>query len=192
VRLALAFAAACGNTSSPKVAPQAADDARRRLDATASRDAGAGRDATAGAGSGELTVRVEWRDAPLVARASPGRSPCGTPLAGAVAPTTTWGIPDVFVIVDAGPRGTDEPSRVVLDRCALAPRAVVTAGGLAVNGTGDAPAALVLTRRGELRDPAALVTGPSRRVMGQARSTSCHRSTAAARRGSSSRPAAPR
>ena len=42
-------------------------------------------------GAGDVQIRVEWHDVPAVVRASPGRTMCGTALAAAVAPTTTWG-----------------------------------------------------------------------------------------------------
>src|SRR5262245_34352729 len=43
---------------------------------------------------GDAQIRVEWADVPVAARASPGRTPCNTPRAPSVAPTTTWGVPD--------------------------------------------------------------------------------------------------
>jgi hypothetical protein len=51
-------------------------------------------------GDGDVQLRVEWKDVPVAARASSGRTACGTPRAAAVAPTTTWGVPDVFVMID--------------------------------------------------------------------------------------------
>ncbi|HUS28011.1 MAG TPA: hypothetical protein VMZ53_05865, partial [Kofleriaceae bacterium] len=54
-------------------------------------------------GKGDVQLRVEWKDVPLAARASSGRTPCNTPRAASVAPTTTWGIPEVFVMIDAPP-----------------------------------------------------------------------------------------
>ena len=91
---------------------------------------------------GDVQIRVEWKDVPVEARASAGRTACGTAKLAAVAPTTTWGIPDVVVMIDAnhgkpmsgsgtatgsGPgsgsgsivRG-DVATRIVLDHCALA------------------------------------------------------------------------
>lgn len=50
---------------------------------------------------GDVQVRVEWKNTPTAARASGGRTPCGTASAPAVSPTTTWGIPDVVVMIDA-------------------------------------------------------------------------------------------
>ena len=96
--------------------------------------------------TGDLQVRVEWPDVPVAARSSPGRTPCNTPRAPSVAPTTTWGIPDALVIVD----GAAPPSRlaqVTLADCAPAPR-IVVGSSLAVTSAVDHPARLVLRKRG--------------------------------------------
>ena len=134
----------------------AAGDAAASRDAASSDAAGAAADAGAGSAhpagrtTGELQVRVEWRDVPVAARSSPGRTPCGTPRAAQVAPTTTWGVPDALVIVDGAPPPAGPPvARVALVDCALAPRISVGAG-LAITSAVDRPARLTLRKRGAL------------------------------------------
>jgi hypothetical protein len=55
----------------------------------------AGAAAAAGSGVGDLEIHVEWHDTPTALRTSPGRAPCGTARPAALAPSTTWGIPEV-------------------------------------------------------------------------------------------------
>jgi hypothetical protein len=107
-----------------------------------------------GSGSGDLQVRVEWHDVPVVARASPGRTACGTARAASVAPTTTWGIPEAFVVIagDRAKPAAEPGARVVYDHCALGPRAIVAGAALAVGSTADAPVQLGLARRGSVRE----------------------------------------
>ena len=103
---------------------------------------------SAGIGRGDLQVRVEWPDVPVVARSSPGRTPCGTPRAPSVAPTTTWGIPDALVIVE----GAAPPlagAHVTLAECAITPQLAVGAG-LAITSAVDRPTRLTLRRCGTL------------------------------------------
>jgi hypothetical protein len=115
-----------------------------------SRDGGAGSAPHDGPAVGDVSVRVEWHDVPMALRASPGRTACGTARLGAVAPTTTWGIPGAFVIV-VGERATPvpvaEPARVVLEHCALSPRVAVTGPTVSIASAADAPARLVLEQR---------------------------------------------
>ena len=79
---------------------------------------------------GDAQLRVEWKDPPLEARASGGRTKCNTAKVPAVAPTTTWGIPDVIVMIDVD-HGKDfaaaGPPRIVLAKCELAPHVLVVA-----------------------------------------------------------------
>lgn len=79
---------------------------------------------------GDAQVRVEWKDPPLEARASGGRTKCNTAKVPAVAPTTTWGIPDVIVMIDVD-HGKDfaavGPPRIVIAKCELAPHVLVVA-----------------------------------------------------------------
>ena len=146
---------ACGGKPRPEEAarPPAASDATA-ADAAAG-DATAG-DAAASAPSargatGDLQVRVEWPGVPVAARSSPGRTPCGTPRAPSVAPTTTWGIPDALVVVEGapGPAGPPPTARVTLADCALTPR-IATGAALAITSAVDRPARLVLRKRGAL------------------------------------------
>ena len=84
---------------------------------------------------GDVQIRVEWKDVPVEARGSAGRTACGTAKVPAVAPTTTWGIPDVVVMIDANHgkalAGSGSGSlggqgmRIVLEHCALAPRVAI-------------------------------------------------------------------
>jgi len=107
--------------------------------------------------TGELQVRVEWRDVPVAARSSPGRTPCGTPRAASVAPTTTWGVPDALVVVDGAPvAAAPTVARVTLAECALAPR-VAAGASLAITSAVERPAKLVLRKRGTIDR---LVDGP--------------------------------
>jgi hypothetical protein len=79
---------------------------------------------------GDAQIRVEWQAAPLEARASSGRTTCNTAKVPAVAPTTTWGIPEVIVMIDADHgRGfaPAEPQRLVIAQCELAPHVLVVA-----------------------------------------------------------------
>lgn len=100
-------------------------------------------------GVGDLQIRVEWRDVPVVARTSPGRTPCGTPRAPSVAPTTTWGVPEALVVVEGAPAAPPAPARVTLRDCALAPR-IVVGESLALTSAADRPASVVLRKHGEL------------------------------------------
>jgi len=92
------------------------------------------------AGQGDVQVRVEWHDVPVVARASPGRTRCGTARAAAVAPTTMWGIPEVVVLVDGASMPLGEV-KVTASECAITPRAVV---GDRLTITSSAPGPLKL------------------------------------------------
>jgi len=128
--------------------PRTADDATH---ATPPRGDAPAIDAVAVAPSakpGDLQVRVEWRDVPVPMRASPGRTACNTPRAPAVAPTTTWGIPEVVVFVD-GATIASTSTRIVLADCALAPR-LVAATSIVVESAVDRPAKLTFAKRGEL------------------------------------------
>ena len=87
---------------------------------------------------GDASVRVEWHDVSLEARA-PG--PCGP----TVAPTTMWGIPDTVVTI-AADHGVAVPARaprVVLDRC-LRPAVQVATGSLTVASGLVQPAKLTI------------------------------------------------
>jgi len=115
-------------------------------------------------GKGDVQLRVEWHDVPVVARASPGRTPCGTARAAAVAPTTTWGVPDAFVALDVAGDAPASAARVVIDRCAALPRTAVTGAHVEVTTTADAPSQLAIAKRGELADPGSLAAGSPRPI----------------------------
>lgn len=148
---------ACSGKPRTEEAPHPATAGDAAGSATAPADAaiGAAADAAsaardAGRAGGDLQVRVEWRDVPVAARGSPGRTPCGTPRAPQVAPTTTWGVPDALVIVDGAPPPAEPAvARIVLADCALAPRLAVAAS-LAITSAVDRPARLTLRKRGAL------------------------------------------
>ena len=145
--LVLALAACSGKTTAPKTV---VEDARGTGSATASHDAGAPAPAPAPGGKGDVQIRVEWKDVPADARATPGRTACGTPRPAAVAPTTVWGIPEVFVMIDAPGTAPRTAQRIALAGCTLAPRAVVTHGSITIASASDAPATLAIQRAGAL------------------------------------------
>jgi hypothetical protein len=101
---------------------------------------------------GDVQIRVEWKDVPVVARASPGRTACGTAKAPSVSPTTTWGIPDAVVMIeiDHGKESAAAPARIVLEHCALSPR-IVIASSLIVASAMDAPVQVAFARVGNAR-----------------------------------------
>ena len=98
--------------------------------------------------TGDVQVRVELPDVSVAARASPGRTPCNTPRTPAIAPTTTWGIPEALVIVD-GAAAAPSTAKLVIADCTLSPRLVVGTA-LAITSAADRPVKLVLTKRGTL------------------------------------------
>lgn len=107
---------------------------------------------------GDVQIRVEWKDVPVEARAAPGRTACGTAKVAAVAPTTTWGIPDVVVMIDANHgkamsgsgsgsgREAESRSRIVFEHCALSPRIAIVESPLIIASAMDAPAKLTFAK----------------------------------------------
>ncbi len=132
MRRALAVvAAACSSHAKP--AEDGAHAAPHVVEATRVSDAAPAPPTPTGP-PGDLQVRIEWHDVPAALRSSPGRTRCGTAQPPALAPTTTWGIPDVFVIL-SGERGKPAPdpgARVTLEHCAWTPRVIVAGGSLAI------------------------------------------------------------
>ncbi|MDQ3341562.1 MAG: hypothetical protein M4D80_40945 [Myxococcota bacterium] len=112
--------------------------------------------------TGDLQVRVEWRDVPIPMRASPGRTACKTPRLPTVAPTTTWGVPEVLVVVE-GATIPSASSRIVLADCALAPR-IVASTSVVVESATDRPTQLSLAKRGDLASIDKLEKGTPRPV----------------------------
>jgi hypothetical protein len=145
--LGLLVVVACSG-SKTKVA--AVDDARglRHGDAAvaAPKDADVPVDPTK---LGDVQIRVEWKDVPTEARAEPGRTSCGTPRLPSVTPTTTWGIPDVFVQLDATGKPAPRALRIAFADCALSPR-VGVASTLSVASETETPAKVALIKVGAL------------------------------------------
>jgi hypothetical protein len=140
-RAAVLFLAACGSGK-----PHVVEDARRPP-STPTGDA-APADArpaapTTTASTGDVQVRVEWVDVPVAARTSPGTTSCNTPRAPAVTPSTTWGIPDVLVIVEGAPAVTTQ-AHVRFADCALTPR-IAVGNSLALDTSADRPVAIKLS-----------------------------------------------
>lgn len=163
LRLALVALVACSGAK-----PKSVEDARAPRADAAARPAAPYRVDDAGP-KGDVQIRVEWHDVPIAARQSPGRT-CGTPRLPAVAPTTTWGIPDVLVVIaaDHGKAVIDPGARVVVASCAegrpapvqLVPRAVIAGATLEIASEVEAPVQLALAKQGELGALAA-VAAPS-------------------------------
>jgi hypothetical protein len=162
-RTLLVLGCACSSSK-----PRTADDATRAPHAPVALDAPAiAIDATPpppppanpDAKTGDLQIRVEWKDVPIPMRASPGKTACHTPRAPVVAPTTTWGVPDVLLVVEGAtlPAPPAAPRIVVAD-CALAPR-IVAATSAILESASDKPEKLAFARRGELASLAKLAPG---------------------------------
>jgi hypothetical protein len=109
---------------------------------------------------GDVQVRVEWPNVPAAARASPGRTACGTAQQPALEPTTTWAIPDAIVAIDVdhGKPAIDPAAHVVLADCALSPRVVLAGATLVVSSEVDAAAQLALVHAGSAQPLAASAT----------------------------------
>jgi hypothetical protein len=160
--LMLAFVACSGSK-------KGVEDARKHPQDTAPRDP----TLPPPTGDGDVQLRVEWANVPIAARAADGRTPCNTPRAPSVSPTTTWGIPDVIVMIDAPAptKGTGSGSsatkssgsakagatkagatkaapreaRIVLDHCALSPRVVIATDKLVLASAAETPAKIAVT-----------------------------------------------
>ncbi len=93
-------------------------------------------------GKGDVSIRVEWRDVPLAARAP---KPCGPD----VSPTTTWGIPDAAVsLVHTGALAPPPAvaARVTVDRC-VRPRVQVAGESLVIASAVLQPTTVALDGR---------------------------------------------
>ena len=159
--LVLALVLGCSSKPQPKV-DDASHPAPRPDGGTDVADVAPVPSVPGKAGVGEVQIRVTWKNVPTAMRASPGRTACNTPRPAAVAPTTTWGIPEVLVIVD-GLADSRPETRVVLADCVLAPR-VAAAATVVVESAVDRPVQLVLTRRGDAGKLDALVEGKPRPI----------------------------
>jgi len=130
-RTALLVALAACSGGKPKVATS--EDAKPVVhpgDAATVRDA-----APIPPGKGDVSIRVEWHDVPVEARAG---KPCGPD----VSPTTTWGIPDAVVAL-AGSAASSPAAvgRVVVGRC-ITPRVQIASETLAIASGLQQPTAL--------------------------------------------------
>lgn len=96
-------------------------------------------------GKGDASIRIEWHDVPLEAR-TPG--PCGPQ----VSPTTTWGIPDAVVAIDAPGTAPARTPRVTLDAC-LRPPVQIATDSLTVASGALQPAKLTITKDGGVAIP---------------------------------------
>lgn len=141
VKWLLVLAACSGSKSRP-------EDARHVQHETP-HDAAAAIDALA-TGDGDVQIRVEWKDTPAVARTSPGRTACGTPKAASVAPTVTWGVPEVFVMLDLPGKAPSIEAHVRLHDCMLSPRIAFTGNALTLESGALAPAKMTLHQVGKL------------------------------------------
>jgi hypothetical protein len=141
------FVAACGSSR-----PKAVEDGKAAPPPPVAKPAVADAAPVATGGAGDVSVRVEWHDVPVAMRQSPDRTSCGTAQLPAVAPTTTWGIPDAFVVLSGTRKAPDTTVRVIYDRCAMSPRAVVASSKLAVTGTATHPTDLWVRRAFALDD----------------------------------------
>jgi hypothetical protein len=164
VKRALLLLVACSSSK-----PRTADDATRAphapvvIDApTVAIDAPPPPPANPDAKTGDVQIRVEWKDVPIPMRASPGKTACHTPRAPVVAPTTTWGVPDVLVVVEGAtlPAPAAAP-RILLADCALSPR-VVAATSAVVESASDKPEKLAFAKRAEIGSLAKLDAGTPR------------------------------
>jgi hypothetical protein len=100
-----------------------------------------------GSGVGDVQVRVEWANTPQPMRAPGPPTRCGSPRTPAVRPTTTWGVPDVIVTLDAGTLAADRDRQghIVLEGCAFTPRAVIAGSSLTIASEMREPATVTLT-----------------------------------------------
>lgn len=127
--LAALLVAACSG-GKPKVASEDAKPIVHPGDAAVAREV-----APIPPGKGDVSIRVEWHDVPVEARAG---KPCGPD----VAPTTTWGIPDAVVALAGSGSGSGAPeARVVIGRC-ITPRVQIATEKLVIASGLMQPAAL--------------------------------------------------
>jgi hypothetical protein len=141
VKWLLVLAACSGSKSRPEDARHVAHESPR--DAVLAIDAPA-------TGDGDVQIRVEWKDTPVVARQSPGRNACGTAKAPSVAPTTTWGVPEVFVVLDLPGKPAEHDAHILLQDCVLSPRIAIAGRELTLESGVSEPAKVSLHQVGKL------------------------------------------
>jgi hypothetical protein len=114
--------------------------------------------------TGDVQIRVEWKDVPATLRASPGVTPCGNPARPAVSPTTTWGIPEavVEIEVDHGKPLAPIRPRIELEDCALAPRLAVAGPVLGIASAVESPQTVTIAELGHLPLGSSLTAGKPR------------------------------
>lgn len=102
--------------------------------------------------TGDVQIRVEWKDVPAALRASPGPTPCGSPARPALSPTTTWGIPEALVSieVDHGKALAPARPRIELAECALAPRLAIAGTALTIASAVEEPQTVTLAEVGHV------------------------------------------
>ena len=141
VKWLLLFAACSGSKSRPEDA--------RHVPHEPPRDALVATDAPA-TGDGDVQIRVEWKDTPVIARQSPGRNACGAAKAASVAPTTTWGVPEVFVALDIPGSPATHDAHLLLQDCVLSPRIAIAGSALTLESGVSEPAKVSLHEVGKL------------------------------------------
>jgi hypothetical protein len=116
--------------------------------------------------TGDVQIRVEWKNVPAALRASPGATPCGNPVRPAVAPTTTWGIPEALVSieVDHGKPLAPIRPRIELEDCALAPRLAVAGPAMAIASAVESPQTVTVAEVGHLPLGTPLAAGTAHTV----------------------------
>lgn len=114
--------------------------------------------------TGDVQIRVEWKDVPAALRASTGPTPCGTPARPALSPTTTWGIPEALVSieVDHGKALAPARPRIELADCALAPRLAIAGTTLAIASAVEQPQTVTLAEVGHVPVGSATKAGTPR------------------------------
>lgn len=153
MRAALVLVAACSSGT-----PKAAEDAKHPTKPAG--DAGvvavAVDAAPPKATVGDAQIRVVWPKVTAAMRAALGKTACGTAHTPFVAPSTTFGIGEVFVIVDGA--SVPDEAHVRLADCAFSPR-VAVGKTFVVDSAVDHPVSVALRKRGDLAHVDALVAG---------------------------------
>lgn len=112
--------------------------------------------------TGDVQIRVEWKDVPQALRAPGPPTTCGRPRSPALAPSTLWGIPDVLVSVDVDHGKAFEPprARLALEDCQFSPRVIVAGPTLHIASAMASPTAVALQEVARPLGGAALTTKP--------------------------------
>lgn len=100
--------------------------------------------------TGDVQVRVEWKDVPQALRVPGTSAACGRATLPALSPTTTWGIPDAFVSIEVD-HGKPMPAlraRLSVDDCTITPRLAVAGATLTIASAVEKPATVTLAEPG--------------------------------------------